>query len=343
MIKTVGVVSLSAGTLGEDFVRHELELGVRRLEHYGLKVRFLPHALKGIDYLKAHPEARAADLLEAFRDLEIDLILCAIGGDDTYRLLPYLFDEGRLENAACEKPFLGFSDSTVNHFMLHKVGLPTFYGQSFLSDVCEMDKEMLPYTRRYFEELLRTGTIRRVKPSEVWYEGRTDYSPACLGTPLPAHPAEGWKLLQGPPVFSGKILGGCLDTIHDFFDGERYADMPALCQKYGLFPGAADWQGRILLLETSEEQMSPEKFSRALGFLKQAGVFKAVSGILFGRPMDNVHREEYHRRLAAAVDDPSLPILADVSVGHALPRCILPFGVNARVDAQAQTITFDAP
>ena len=343
MIKTVGVVSLSAGTLGEDFVRHELELGVRRLEHYGLKVRFLPHALKGIDYLKAHPEARAADLLEAFRDPEIDLILCAIGGDDTYRLLPYLFDEGRLEKAACRKPFLGFSDSTVNHFMLHKVGLPTFYGQSFLSDVCEMDKEMLPYTRRYFEELLRTGTIRQVEPSEVWYEGRTDYSPARLGTPLPAHPAEGWKLLQGPPVFSGKILGGCLDTIHDFFDGERYADMPALCQKYGLFPGAADWQGRILLLETSEEQMSPEKFSRALGFLKQAGVFKAVSGILFGRPMDNVHREEYHRRLAAAVDDPALPILADVSVGHALPRCILPFGVNARVDAQAQTITFGAP
>lgn len=343
MIKTVGVVSLSAGTLGEDFVRHELGLGVRRLEHYGLKVKFLPHALKGIDYLKAHPEARAADLLEAFRDPEIDLILCAIGGDDTYRLLPYLFDEGRLEKAACRKPFLGFSDSTVNHFMLHKVGLPTFYGQAFLSDVCEMDTEMLPYTRRYFEELLRTGTIRQVKPSEVWYEGRTDYSPACLGTPLPAHPAEGWKLLQGPPVFSGKILGGCLDTIHDFFDGERYADMPALCQKYGLFPGAADWQGRILLLETSEEQMSPEKFSRALGFLKQAGVFKAVSGILFGRPMDSVHREEYHRRLMAAVDDPALPILAAVSVGHALPRCILPFGVNARVDAQAQTITFDAP
>ena len=343
MIKTVGVVSLSAGTLGEDFVRHELELGVRRLEHYGLKDRFLPHALKGIDYLKAHPEARAADLLEAFRDPDVDLILCAIGGEDTYRLLPYLFDEGRLEKAACRKPFLGFSDSTVNHFMLHKVGLPTFYGQSFLSDVCEMDTEMLPYTRRYFEELLRTGTIRQVKPSEVWYEGRTDYSPVRLGTPLPAHPAEGWKLLQGPPVFSGKILGGCLDTIHDFFDGERYADMPALCQKYGLFPGAADWQGRILLLETSEEQMSPEKFSRALGFLKQAGVFKAVSGILFGRPMDNVHREEYHRRLAAAVDDPSLPILADVSVGHALPRCILPFGVNARVDAQAQTITFGAP
>ena len=340
MIRTVGVVSLSAGTLGEDFVRHELELGVRRLEHYGLKVKFLPHALKGIDYVKAHPEQRAADLLEAFRDSEIDLILCAIGGDDTYRLLPYLFEEGRLEKAARQKPFLGFSDSTVNHFMLHKAGISTFYGQAFLSDVCEMDREMLPYTRRYFEELLRTGTIRQVKPGDVWYEGRTDYGPDRLGTPLPSHPAEGWKLLQGPPVFCGKILGGCLDTLYDFFDGGRYPDMPVLCRQYGLFPRAEDWNGRILLLETSEEQMSPEKFCRALGFLKETGVFKAVSGVLFGRPMDNVYREEYHRLLVQTVDDPALPILADLNVGHALPQCILPFGVNAAVDAAAQTITF---
>lgn len=340
MIRTVGVVSLSSGTLGEEFVRHERELGTRRLEDYGLKVRFLPHALKGVDYVKAHPEQRAADLLAAFRDPEIDLVLCAIGGDDTYRLLPYLFGAGQLEQAVRPKPFLGFSDTTVNHLMLHKVGLPTFYGQAFLPDVCELDKEMLPYTRRYFEELLRTGAIRQVRPSAVWYEGRTDYGPDRLGTPLPAHPAGGWTLLQGPPVFSGRILGGCLDTLHDFFDGERHPDMPALCRTYGLFPGAADWKGRILLLETSEEKMSPEKFSRALGFLKRAGVFAAVSGVLFGRPVDNVHREEYHRRLVQAADDPSLPILADVSVGHALPRCILPFGVPARVDAAAQTITF---
>lgn len=26
--------------------------------------------------------------------------------------------------------FLGFSDTTINHFMLHKVGLKTFYGQA---------------------------------------------------------------------------------------------------------------------------------------------------------------------------------------------------------------------
>ena len=165
MIKKLAIVSLSAGVLGEDFVQHELEIGLKRLTDLGLEVSFMPNALKGIDYLKQHPEARAADLLQAFRDPEIDMILCAIGGDDTYRLLPYLFENGELASAVSQKVFLGFSDTTLNHLMLHKVGLNTFYGQSFLADICELDQDMLPYTRQYFEKLIKTGTIKEIRPS----------------------------------------------------------------------------------------------------------------------------------------------------------------------------------
>ena len=32
--------------------------------------------------------------------------------------------------------------------------------------------------------------------------------------------------------------------------------------------------------------------------------------------------------------------LVNLNVGHATPRCMLPFGVPAAVDAEAQTITF---
>ena len=52
MIKKLAIVSLSAGVLGEDFVKHELEIGLKRLTDLGLKVSFMPNALKGIDYLK---------------------------------------------------------------------------------------------------------------------------------------------------------------------------------------------------------------------------------------------------------------------------------------------------
>ena len=150
MVKNIAIVSLSRGIIGEPFVRFEVEIGVRRLQEYGLNVKFMPNALKGLDYVQAHPEKRAEDLLQAFRDPEIDMILCAIGGDDTYRLLPYLFDHNELADAAADKIFLGFSDTTINHFMLHKVGLRSFYGQSFLADICELSPEMLPYTGKYF-------------------------------------------------------------------------------------------------------------------------------------------------------------------------------------------------
>ena len=338
MIRTVGIVSLSSGILGEPFVQHEVRLGLARLQDYGLQVRFLPHARAGLEALRAHPEWRAEDLLQAFRDPEIDLILCAIGGDDTYRLLPYLFGKDELKKAVSKKTFLGFSDTTVNHFMLHKLGIPTFYGQSFLADVCELEENMLPYTEKYFRELLQTGTIREVRPSDTWYEERTDFGADQVGVPRVKHPNGGFQLLQGCPQFEGEILGGCVDTMFDFFDGSRYPDMPELCRRYELFP--QDWQGKILLLESCEEKMKPGKYRKALEFLKEAGVLAAVNGILVGKPMDEAYLQEYHAILREVVADSNKPILANLNIGHATPRCILPFGVKARVDAEEQAIYF---
>ena len=340
MIKTVGIVSLSSGILGESRIRFETETGIRRLEEYGLNIKFMPHALMGLDYVKAHPEKRAEDLLLAFHDPEIDMILCAIGGDDTYRLLPYLFDHDELANSVTDKVFLGFSDTTINHLMLHKVGLTTFYGQAFLPDICELSSEMLPYTRKYFEELINTENISEICPSDIWYEERKSFGIDQAGKPLISHPNSGFELLQGPPVFSGKILGGCIDSIYDMFNGDRYADMPVLCKKYHLFPDPEDWKGRILLLETSEEKPSPEKYRKALEYLKQTGVFEAVSGLLVGKPMDETYAQEYRLLLTKVIDRPDLPIVFNLNVGHSLPRCIIPFGINAFVDVNKQVIRF---
>ena len=340
MIKTVGIVSLSSGIIGEEFVQFEVEIGLRRLREYGLKVKFMPNALRGIDYIREHPEKRAEDLLQAFRDPEIDMVLCANGGDDTFRLLPYLFDHDELREAVSQKVFLGFSDTTINHFMLHKVGLNTFYGQSFLADVCELGPEMLPYSRRYFEELISTGGIREIVPSEIWYGERESFTPDQAGKELTSHPDHGFELLQGPSVFSGKILGGCIDSMYDFFSGELYADMPLLCEKYRLFPALEDWRDRILLLESCEEKMPPEKYRMALEYLKKKGVFDIVSGVLVGKPMDETYAEEYKRHLIDVIGNPQLPVVSNINIGHATPRCIIPFGVEAVVDAENQIIRF---
>lgn len=339
-VHTIGIVCLSSGSLGEPYMRHERMIGEKRLAEMGIRLRYLPHALAGREYIQNHPEKRAEDLLTAFRDPEIDMILCAIGGDDTYRLAPYLFADDAIQKVAAgsHKIFLGFSDTTLNHLMLHKIGYPTYYGQAFLPDVCELSPEMLPYTARYFRELIETGTIRKVRPSTIWYECRTDFSPEQIGVPLHHHAHEGFTLLQGSPRFHGRILGGCIDSLYDMFSPERYADMPEICAHYGLFPSAEDWCGRILLLETSEEKMEPQNYRKALLYLKNAGVFGAISGILHGKPMDGAYEEAYQSILCDVIGDATVPVLWGVNIGHALPRCILPFGVETSVDAEAQVI-----
>ena len=340
MISTIGIVSLSSGIIGEDFVKHEVELGVKRLKDLGLNPIFMPHSLKGLDFIKDHPEARAEDLMQAFSDDSINMILCAIGGDDTYRLLPYLFENDQLQKVIKPKIFLGFSDTTMNHLMLHKLGVKTFYGQSFLADICELDKEMLPYSLHYFKELIEMGRISEIRPSDVWYEERTDFSPTTLGTARVSHKNTGFHLLQGSAQFEGEILGGCLESLYDIFDNSRYADSTELCQKYKLFPDLSDWEGKILLLETSEEKPEPENFKQMVQTLKETGVFEVISGLLVGKPMDETFYDDYKEALLDIIDN-NIPIVYNLNVGHATPRAIVPFGVHAYVDAQEQVIRFD--
>ncbi|MBO4391127.1 MAG: LD-carboxypeptidase [Lachnospiraceae bacterium] len=340
MIKTVKIVSLSSGLIGEEFVKHQLKIGVERLEAMGLKVKFSAHALKGIEYLDQHPEDRAADLLEAYSDPEADMILCAIGGEDTYRLLPYLFEEDKLKKVINDKVFLGFSDTTVNHFMLHKLGVKGFYGQAFLPDLCEMENDMLPYTGKYFEELIRTCAIREIRPSDVWYKERTCFDESQVGVPRVRRENGGFELLQGSPVFSGEILGGCIESIYDMFGSEVHEESVRLCRQYQVFPSKDDWRGRILLLETSEETPTPEYFEKMLLAFKEYGIFDEVSGVLFGKPMDEIYAKEYQELLVKVIDDPDLPVMCNLNIGHSAPRCIIPFGVPAKVDAEGQVITF---
>lgn len=341
MIKKIGVVSLSSGVLGESFVEHEIKIGIDRLNKLGVEIEFLPNSLKGIDFLKNHPEARADDLLLAFEDDTIDMILCAIGGEDTYRLAPYLFERDRLKNIVKQKLFLGFSDSTMNHFMLNKFDIKTFYGQAFLPDVCELSANMLAYTEKYFLELIKTGKINEIHPSEVWYEAREDFSEKAIGIEMKSHSNTGFELLRGNPIFSGKILGGCIETIYDMFDNSRFEDTVKICSKYELFPTLEEWENKILLIESSEEKSKPDLYRKMIRALKDYGLFDVLAGVLVGKPQNEIYYEEYKSILLEEITNKDLPIVYNINIGHSTPRCIIPFGVEAEVNVSKQTISFN--
>lgn len=339
-VRKIGIVSLSSGVLGEDFVAHEVKIGIERLKEYGIEVEFLPNSKKGIEFIKNSPEARAKDLIKAFKDDSIDMILCAIGGDDTYRLLPYLFENNELEKVAKQKIFLGFSDTTINHLMLNKVGIKTFYGQAFLPDICELSNEMLPYSKYFFEELINTGKIKEIYPSDVWYNEREDFSEKAIGISMKEHHNSGFELLRGNAKFEGQILGGCLETIFDIFDNSRYEDTVYLCQKYNLFPSLNEWENKILLLETSEERPKPELFRKMILKLQEYGIFDVISGLIIGKPQNEEYYNEYKQIILDEIRNKNLSIVYNINIGHSTPRCIIPFGVDAKVDVEKQIIEF---
>jgi muramoyltetrapeptide carboxypeptidase LdcA involved in peptidoglycan recycling len=164
----VAIVSLSSGMLGEKDNAHTLELGVKRLKEFGLETVFMPNALKGSEFIKNNPQARANDLKKAFLDPKIKAIITAVGGDDTFRTLPFLLDDEEFKTTVLANPkiFMGSSDTTINHLMFQKLGLNTFYGHSFLPVFGELEDEMLPYSKEAFEMLFTNQEETEILPSK---------------------------------------------------------------------------------------------------------------------------------------------------------------------------------
>lgn len=337
----VAIVSLSSGMLGEGFCSHNIEIGVNRLREYGLEPVFMPNALKGINFLKEHPEARASDLKQAFLDDTIAGIICAIGGDDTYRILPYLMDDRDFVNSVKAHPklFTGFSDTTINHLMFYRLGLSTYYGPNFICDLGEISNDMLPYSKKAFESYLLGNRYDEIESSDIWYEERSDFSRNAVGTERVAYKEKrGFELLQGSSVFRGKLLGGCLESLYDILTTDRYCDEKEICDKYHIFPNKKEWEGKILFIETCEEKPSPELLEKELFALKNQGIFDVINGILVGKPMDEAYYKEYKYVYKKVIDNDHIPIVYNVNFGHAAPRCVLPYGIEAKVDMNKKKI-----
>ena len=331
----VAIVSLSRGILGEEGCKHELEIGLKRLKEFGLIPVVMPNALKGVDYLFNHPEERAADLKQAFMDPEIKGIICAIGGDDTYKTIPYLMEDEEFIEAVKNNPkiFTGFSDSTNNHLMLNKLGLSTFYGPNLLTDLAELDNEMLPYTKDTFMKFFGNGEPFEITSSPIWYVERTDFSPKAIGTSkIIKEETHGYETLNGSGIVTGKLYGGCIDSLYDDYVGERYHEEEKVFKKYNLLPTLDEWNEKIFFFETSEEKIPPEKLEIILTYLKENKILSNVKGIIVGKPADETYYDEYKEVYKKIFSDLDTPVLYNLNFGHSTPRCLIPYDAEVTVD-----------
>jgi len=325
---TVALVSLSSGLAGESLFRHRVELGIKRLkEDFGLKVITMPNALKGIEYLDSYPEARAMDLMEAFKNPEIKAVITMIGGDDTIRLLPHIDFEVFRNNP---KIFMGYSDTTVNHFMMYKAGLTSFYGPCIMAEFAE-NAAMHEYTKTYIKKVLfETNSSLEIAQSPEWTSEMLNWID-CTNNEISRKmisDKNGYILLQGKGKVEGRLLGGCLDVLPMLIGTE-------------LWPKADEWKECILFLETSEEYPSPQEVKYLLRGLVAQGVIDNISGIIVGKPKDEKYFEEYKEVLIKVISQEAerkdMPILYNMNFGHNAPMCILPYGALVEIDCNKKS------
>ena len=331
----VAIVSLSSGIFGEEFCSHEVEIAKKRLEEYGFEVVFMPHTLSGAKYVSEHPEDRAADLKQAILDPEIKAIITAIGGDDTYRTIPYLMDDLEFVEGVKNNPkiFSGFSDTTINHLMFYKLGLKTFYGPCAMIDLAELDGEMLPYTKEHFEKFMKSEESFLIEPSDVWYIDREEFGPEQIGVPRTSVvESRGYEVLNGSGVASGELYGGCIESLYDAMTGGAHKDEKEIIEKYGILPTLDEWKGKMLFIETSELFADEVELKKMLLEFKNRGILEVVSGVLVGKPKNEVFIEEYKDVYKEVFSDLDTPVLYNLNFGHALPRCLIPYGAMCEVD-----------
>jgi muramoyltetrapeptide carboxypeptidase LdcA involved in peptidoglycan recycling len=297
-------------------------------EAFGVEVVESRHALADIDWLAAHPEARAADLMEVLKDPTIQGIVSTIGGDDSIRMLPFLDYSVIRQNP---KVFLGYSDSTVTHFAFLKAGVVSFYGPSLMAGFDE-NGGLLHYMAESIRQVLFAASPSVVisPNSDGWTIESWEWAnKERNATRRKLRPCSGWKWLQGTGQHQGRLIGGCLEVM-DWLRGTIVWPEPAL------------WRNSILFLETSEDQPSPTLVTYMLRSLAATGALKEIRGILYGRPYghdaDFEAYDDALLRVLFEVGLTSLPVITQMDFGHTDPKFTLPIGVMAEIDCDLRQI-----
>ncbi len=119
-----------------------------------------------------------------------------------------------------------------------------------------------------------------------------------------------WECITNDKDFEGRIIGGCLDSLKDII-GTKYDVVKSFIKKYSS-------DGVIWYFDVAE--MTNEDILRTLWQLKNAGWFKCVKGLLFGKVEEVSYTNlSLKEAIKDSLNDLNIPIIINVDIGHTNP------------------------
>jgi len=300
---TIGVCAPSTGT-GEAFYPR-LQNAVKNVRALGYRVVETASVRGDEKCVSADAQTRAAEFMSLYENPAVSAILPPWGGEFLMEILP-LLDFARLR-ALPPKWLCGYSDvSTLTFALTLGCDLATLHG----SNLMNMGYARIHETDlRLFEALSQQTTVQQSAPHWGAYAGWD-----ITGEIYDLTRENRWQALDGKTQhgFSGRILGGCMDTLCKLL-GTRFAPVEVFLEKY-----AAD--GIVWTLESCE--MGAPDIYRTLWQMRECGWFRHCSGILYGRPDGYAPKRDFALpdALHAALDSLRIPVIYDADIGHIPPQ-----------------------
>lgn len=254
---------------------------------------------------------RADDFQRLWHDPKVDAIIPTWGGELLLNILP-LLDFSELSKNP--KWLLGYSDiSTLLFCLTLKTGISTAHGMNFMDADLEQNDSL---SRQTYDILaLKPGETITQLSSAKHQIHFSDFAKNIGATFNLAKNTE-WKSLDASAEvkFSGRIIGGCLDTLRNLID-TPYGNLPEFAARFKS-------DGLILYLENADS--APAEVCRALWNMKLAGWFDAVRGVIFGRSggPDETNPDvfSYIDALHDVFTGSPFPVIYDADIGHQPPQ-----------------------
>ncbi|WP_029503634.1 S66 family peptidase [Lachnoclostridium phytofermentans] len=317
---TIALISLSGGRGGDADLLTRFNEGKRRLESlFGVKVITTPNALKGSDYLYQHPEARGADLMWALNNKDVNGIICIMGGDDSYRVFPFIDAEVIHNNP---KVFMGYSDIASWNTLFAVAGVMSFYGPNLLTPIAQPVK-LDDYTMQAINKsLFSKEMIGEIKPCDSYtnIEWRDVSENDIVWTKN-----TGYKLLQGKGKVKGRLFGGCGAPLRQIM-GTKY------------FPKPEFFNDCILFLEIGSPYGSSLAGLHELRAFDAAGLFKHANGLIVHQ-LNEEEEKILLKFLKYEANREDIIVLENVDFSHRTPMTIMPVGAMAEIDCEKISFT----
>lgn len=305
---TIGITAPSAG-VGK--YKDEFNLSIKNIRKFVKNIKETAN-VRNEGEISAPSNIRAKELLELFEDKNVDMILCATGGDFLTDILPYI-DLDIIKNNS--KWIMGASDPTnLLYLITTKLDISTIYGHNAASfDSANLHKSQLTALNTII------GNIDSQQSYDYYEKDKNNRQNGNYNTTEKVY----WKSNNNVNT-SGRIIGGCIDCLR-YLLGTKYDYTKEFIEKYkndGII-----WYFDIF-------SMNAEDFYLTLFQMKEAGWFKYIKCLIIGRVFIPSSNTTMTYEKATKIIFDNLPIIYDADIGHVCPKMTIINGSVAHINCE---------